>query len=524
MRKLRPIHPLLFAVLPVFSLYSHNAGELRLVDLELPLALTVIASAVLWLLLSLIVRDLVRAALMSSLFWVWFFLFGHFYRPIASIPAAGFTIPWTLVFLIGYCTLLIAGMVALSERRRGLQQVSSGLNIVAGALVACQLLIIGGHELGARGQRAAGEPRAMHAAQAAHPARPTMRPDIYYIILDSYARADVLRDLYHCDNSEFLQHLIRRGFRVPRYSRTNYGQTTQSLASSLNFEYLDALAAKVGPGCSDRHPLVEMIQRNRLFGYLRERGYRIAVFASSCQATDLRDADTYLCPVSTLSEFENGLLNTTPLPLLLASAAPPGLDPVRAHAERIARTFRHLPDAGRGGGPVFVFAHFLCPHPPFVFDRNGIRSVLPTAVEFKEDVIQHSPSYADHYREQVLYVNREMQAAVDRIMAGASRPTVIIIQSDHGPSWHTYFDDLARTDLRERFGNLLAYYLPGAGAAPADDRMSPVNIFRVVLNRYFGEKLPPLPNETYFSSWERPYQFTRVTDEVDAGARRSARE
>ena len=67
MRKLRPIHPLLFAVLPVFSLYSHNAGELRLADLELPLALTVIASAVLWLLLSLIVRDLVRAALMSSL-------------------------------------------------------------------------------------------------------------------------------------------------------------------------------------------------------------------------------------------------------------------------------------------------------------------------------------------------------------------------------------------------------------------------------------------------------------------------
>jgi hypothetical protein len=51
-------------------------------------------------------------------------------------------------------------------------------------------------------------------------------PDIYYIIVDGYARADVLREYYEFDNSEFLNGLEKRGFTVNDSSRANYYWTS----------------------------------------------------------------------------------------------------------------------------------------------------------------------------------------------------------------------------------------------------------------------------------------------------------
>ena len=72
------------------------------------------------------------------------------------------------------------------------------------------------------------------------------RPDIYYLILDGYARSDVMNDLFHFDNSPFLDRLELMGFFVAHGSTANYCQTPLSLSSSLNFEYLDDLGKEFG--------------------------------------------------------------------------------------------------------------------------------------------------------------------------------------------------------------------------------------------------------------------------------------
>src|SRR5690606_20870239 len=66
-------------------------------------------------------------------------------------------------------------------------------------------------------------------------------PDVYYIILDGYPRADILAERYGYDNSEFLEGLESRGFYIADGSHSNYGQTILSLTSSLNMDYLDTL-------------------------------------------------------------------------------------------------------------------------------------------------------------------------------------------------------------------------------------------------------------------------------------------
>ena len=292
-----------------------------------------------------------------------------------------------------------------------------------------------------------------------------------------------------------------------------------SVASTLNLEYLDALAAEVGYDSNDRAPLARMINHNRLFDFLRRRGYCIVAFSSEYTPTDIRSADLYLNDASSLTEFQGVLLNTTPLPLLFAGWEPTRVD--RPHAERVLYAFRHLPGTTRLKPPIFVYAHILCPHPPFVFDRHGRviaseRMLGPMRRRGSRDPLAEQIA---QYVEQTEFVNRRVQATVDALLARSKWPTVIIVQSDHGPSSRTDWENVARTDVGERMAVLIACRLPGAGDFRLDGGISSVNLFRIVLDRYFGANLDPLPNESYYSTPRHPYHFIRVTDEVDAAAR-----
>jgi hypothetical protein len=183
MRRPRPLHPFLLAALPVLALYAHNMSEVRTADLVWPLVIVGIASALLWLALRVLLRDPVRAALAASLFWVWFFLFGHLRGLLPSTPSA--------IFAVAYGAILVLGMALLLDQRPWLPTLSSGINVAAGILVAWQIVAIGGHEL----QRLRIAPRAVDSVPAAetHPAQSARYPNIYYVVLDAYGRADVLR-------------------------------------------------------------------------------------------------------------------------------------------------------------------------------------------------------------------------------------------------------------------------------------------------------------------------------------------
>jgi hypothetical protein len=102
----------------------------------------------------------------------------------------------------------------------------------------------------------------------------TYLPDIYYIILDGYARSDILRDIYDYDNSDFIDELSSRGFYIAAESRSNYTQTDLSLVSSLNFEYLDYLSFAGGVSIN-REPLMDLVLKNQACKWLEDAGYNI---------------------------------------------------------------------------------------------------------------------------------------------------------------------------------------------------------------------------------------------------------
>ena len=167
---------------------------------------------------------------------------------------------------------------------------------------------------------------------------------------------------------------------------------------------------------------------------------------------------------------------------------------------------------------MFVFAHIKCPHAPFVFDENGEPVGSDRPIHFRRNRDMMPPhervEYIDKYQRQLSGLNLYLMAVVDSILAGSSRPPVILLQGDHGPSAWMDYNNVEATDMRERMPILNAYYLPVEARAELYPTITPVNSFRLIFDALFGTRYGRLEDELYFSSWRRPYEFHRVTDRV----------
>ena len=174
--------------------------------------------------------------------------------------------------------------------------------------------------------------------------------------------------------------------------------------------------------------------------------------------------------------------------------------------------FTQVEDAARRAGPTFVFAHFLLPHPPYVYLPDGS---APTAAGGPR-------TEAEQYVDQVQYTNQRVLATIDKLLASpGGEDAAIIVQGDEGP-FPPEFDENQRhfawlearpEQVAQKFGILNALRIPGA--APHEiglhPRSAPVNALRVVLNAFFDAGLPLLPETVYLSpDYPRSYDFVPV--------------
>lgn len=332
------------------------------------------------------------------------------------------------------------------------------------------------------------------------------KPDIYYIILDMYTRADSLKQDFNFDNSQFINELEKRGFYVANCSRTNYVQTELSLGSSLNMEYLQTLAPELNPQMENMDSVVGYIKDNRVRLFLENAGYKTVAFDTGYFWDSWTNADYYFSPstssslTSTLTPFEGLLLNTTALLPLFESqllfsqnSAAEIQNPVQANIERELYKLDKFGQIAGVSNPKFVFAHFLIPHFPFVFKSDGS---IQTDIGYYSN--RNTPidekHYVDGYTQQVEFINNRILADIDKILGSSKNPPIIILQGDHG----------ARDENRHTILN--AYYLP-KGTSRLYPTISPVNSFRLIFDDYLNSEFGLLPDISYFSSSNHPYLF-----------------
>jgi hypothetical protein len=336
---------------------------------------------------------------------------------------------------------------------------------------------------------------------------PASLPNIYYLIFDEYLGSDVLEESFGYDNSRFLDQLVQRGFFVANKSRANYVKTSLSLPSSLNFKYLDDLANRVGIKSRDKRPLRKLLVNNRVFSFLKQYGYKTVAFPTGFHLTELRGANAYMSKGWSLDDFSGELIYNTPVSALVEIFMNQSFKHI-VHRRRILYSFDHLIDTTKMKTPVFVFAHIVCPHKPFVFDEDG-RPVGP--------VKSPADSSEKMYVEQLKYVNKRVIRLVDELLANSVQPPIIILQADHGTRWLLDWEYSEKNDSeihKKAFSILNAYYLPDCDYSQLYDSISPVNTFRVVFNHYFETDYEILEDKSYFSG-QQHYNFIDVTEEVN---------
>ena len=186
--------------------------------------------------------------------------------------------------------LLLFGLVCfLSKNKRDFRAATTFFNLFSVVLVAMPVYQIVSVKAPTATRRArAAEPFAV-------PPQPSgaVLPDIYYIVLDGYARSDVMKSLFNFDNSSFLDHLEKAGFYVAHQSTANYCQTPLSLSASLNAVYLDDLVKGLG---HDQTELSDLIGKSNVVETLRPLGYKFVTFATGFDPTEFPEADVYLSP------------------------------------------------------------------------------------------------------------------------------------------------------------------------------------------------------------------------------------
>jgi hypothetical protein len=335
-----------------------------------------------------------------------------------------------------------------------------------------------------------------------------IRPDIYYIILDAYARNDVLINYYNYDNNDFLYYLLGNGFYVANKSHSNYAFTELSISSSLNFSYVDSLIENSVIIKNDRMPIIYNLKKSRIQKFLKHNGYKTISFSTGFCATEIKDADKYFSSGIELNDFENSVINTTPLPLINNEFQ------YNLHRKRIEFTFNRIANISTQNQPKFVFAHIFSPHPPFVFGKGGEKLMHKknfNRVDGK--YVYENEKYVELYRNQLSYINKKLRDTIGKILFKKERPVVIILQGDHGPRSMVNLSNKNDSSMKEAMSILFACYTNN-NKDLFYSTITPVNLFRLILNQYFGTKLRLLEDISYFSTANNYYNFVNVNDEL----------
>jgi hypothetical protein len=533
-----PVHPILVSVYPILHIYSNNIAAVPVSQLAEPLLILTGSGLLVWALAAGAQRSLTAGALTASLTMLMALLYRHFWVAFSNLTQISINEDYSLLI---WCYVWLTLTAVIWKMRRRCERASRIVNVFSFVLVAPALLSIAvdltrtphrGLRFVDASQVAAMDERVIEDVQTWKKSDEPP-PDIYYIILDGYGRHDRLQEIYNYDNQPFLEELRQRGFFVAERSTSNYPRTTFSLTSSLNMDFVHQPLG--GPA-----PLT--IQNNRVTALLRAYAYQFVVLSSGYPPTDLSErADVTIDVEDSLRTELASLLYEWSIAHSLAHRsvaqrlvegtrdlrpnAFPGigrshdLAGTRAWARYVTDSLDATGKLAAAPGPKFVFAHVICPHPPYVFRRDGSLNQESSMGDLSDlDAHGHwvdskniwkSPQMVD----QIIHLNKLVLEMIDHLLQNSPNPPVIIVHADHGTfaSGHAHAPTSPSDRLiQERMAILFACYAPQRTLASLYHQISPVNLFRILFNTLFEAQYPLLPDRCYWSYVQPPPDVTDI--------------
>lgn len=334
--------------------------------------------------------------------------------------------------------------------------------------------------------------------------------DAVLIVMDGYARADVLDEQFGYDNSGFLTGMEQVGFVVAGEANANYSYTYASIASMLELDYVYDL----GTVTDEDHGRMRSALSGapQLFEVFRAAGYEI-VFAESSWGGSHCGASVDVCIREGFTERILWSLSDVTIFAPLVRAVRP--HPFHSVSVEHLESLPSMVAADRvDDRPRLTMVHILLPHPPYLLDErcDYVNTATRRAhANLDDDLIDERRAF---YAGQLECTNKKLLETVSAIVERNPR-THIMITGDHGsePSMllTTEPEDLTDSDIRERMGIFSAYRLPGCETV-VYPTLSPVNGTRTLANCAVGSGFEQLPDLTL---WTPPQGVGVVIDVAD---------
>jgi hypothetical protein len=476
---------LLAVIYPVIFLYSYNAKIVNIGSLWYPLISSLLIGGVVFGLFLALMRNAARASLSTVIFMIFFYSYGPVYDKLLAVNKIQIE---HFTFLPAYLTLgvYVSALTGLLKNKFAVQGQKILLGL-AGILIAYNVIMIVPSEI----QKAqVNRENSTAVAAKATPAKKS--PDIYFIIFDEYAGFDAIKEYWHDTYVDgFETFLEQKGFFVANHSES------EKLVDSL-IEISDRLNIRHnGDVAFGKLAYFELIRDNKVMRILKEQGYTTVVFNGlklGYPTLDSIPADVYYSPDDVahstsqqsglmIDEFWQMVLDKTmirPISNLL-NVNDPWLFKFQNMLFFSKERVKNLQDIQ---SPKFVYAHFLFPHTPFMFNEDG----MPVSPNHKFDW--------NYYLGQHKYATKLAKEIVTSLIdqADPANPPIIVLQSDHGARMIKVDnpDAVILTDYPNQYKTHImnALYLPGYDTSTLTEDMKPYLTFQLIFKHYFDLDIP----------------------------------
>lgn len=304
-----------------------------------------------------------------------------------------------------------------------------------------------------------------------------IQPDIYFFVVDAYTSNSSLEKL-NFSNAEFENTLQKSGFFIAEKSKANYPITYPSLASTFNLNYTDLNVDEL-ISYNQKKMLDNYIQNNLLFDFLLKENYKVITLShlfnnGMVHQLNTRDRSYYYWEITKGSIYYPFIYKSLDMLSNLKDSKLKSLMDYYNYSVKLPIVLDSV--VNNTIGPKFVYAHFMVTHPPYVFNTDGT---------FKYHY--NDQASVSEYIDQVKILNRQLTTIIDSILKRNVSNSVIIVQADHGSHL---------LNVNETFTIQNNYYFPDLDYTLLNQNTSPVNSFRIILNKYFGQQLPLLKDKS----------------------------
>lgn len=488
----RPVFLLLLPLFFIVHAYVRFAGLLDMKEVIMGFLKITAGLLFFFFCLKLVWKDTGKAAITTVLFGIAYLFFGDIKYTLSQLPLFRVVSHYkTFVPLLLFLLILFVYKI---HRSKQLTRTTFFLN----ALFIIYIVIDVASWLSPDGKKTGiFQTELKQTEQTNH-----KKPNIYYILLDCYPSPGYQQEMLGISNNYLDSSLSAKGFYVVKDSRSNYSNTAFSMASTLGLNYLTNLDTVNRMGAYHYNRSMAIVKGSVFIKAIQHSGYSIynlSIFDLaghpalrknhflSASGTQLLFYNTMLSCLQRDLLWQINQVNKKRAAAKKLAESKKFFAPQKEYNLRLLDSLSRFQPADNGNQPFFLYAHLEMPHFPYFFDENG--NPYSDEAIYTDSLITDKKKFAGY----ISYTNKKAEELVTSILKRSGGNDIIIIQSDHNIA------DMDWSRKNDAFRNYSAFYFPDRDYKQLYAGMSNVNTFRVILNKYFGQQLPLLPDKSFYT-------------------------